>query len=115
MPRYETEIILTAKEDLEKLLLQLGLEQDKIEEFINSVDPKIEELKALLESNSVYSKAEIDNMIENIPTGSGIEVVEQIPEQTKPGSFYFLITGTQSGSGCNSIKVSPNMGIKLVE
>ena len=44
-----------------------------------------------------------------------IIVCEEIPSVKKENTFYFKVTEKQSASGGNqNIKVSPNMGIKIV-
>lgn len=46
---------------------------------------------------------------------SNIIVCEEIPSVKKENTFYFKVTEKQSASGGNqNIKVSPNMGIKIV-
>lgn len=46
---------------------------------------------------------------------SNIIVCEEIPSVKKKNTFYFKVTDKQSASGGNeNIKVSPNMGIKIV-
>lgn len=46
---------------------------------------------------------------------SNIIVCEEIPSVKKKNTFYFKVTEKQSASGGNqNIKVSPNMGIKIV-
>ena len=46
---------------------------------------------------------------------SNIIVCEEIPSVKKVNTFYFKVTEKQSASGGNqNIKVSPNMGIKIV-
>lgn len=46
---------------------------------------------------------------------SNIIVCEEIPSVKKKNTFYFKVTDKQSVSGGNqNIKVSPNMGIKIV-
>ena len=46
---------------------------------------------------------------------SNIIVCEEIPSVKKENTFYFKVTDKQSASGGNeNIKVSPNMGIKIV-
>ena len=46
---------------------------------------------------------------------ANIIVCEEIPSVKKENTFYFKVTEKQSASGGNqNIKVSPNMGIKIV-
>lgn len=58
----------------------------------------------------------LDDIRENILTHSNIVVCSELPTDKKKNTFYFRITDTQSsGSNNGNIKVSPNMGLKVID
>ena len=60
-------------------------------------------------------KDSLDKFYEKLGETSNIIVCEEIPSVKKVNTFYFKVTEKQSASGGNqNIKVSPNMGIKIV-
>ncbi|MDB2086620.1 hypothetical protein [Clostridium paraputrificum] len=60
-------------------------------------------------------KDRLDKFDEKLGEKSNIIVCEEIPSVKKENTFYFKVTEKQSASGGNqNIKVSPNMGIKIV-
>ena len=60
-------------------------------------------------------KDRLDKFDEKLGEKSNIIVCEEIPSVKKVNTFYFKVTEKQSASGGNqNIKVSPNMGIKIV-
>lgn len=60
-------------------------------------------------------KDRLDKFDEKLGEKSNIIVCEEIPSVKKANTFYFKVTEKQSASGGNqNIKVSPNMGIKIV-
>ena len=60
-------------------------------------------------------KDRLDKFDEKLGEKSNIIVCEEIPSVKKKNTFYFKVTDKQSVSGGNqNIKVSPNMGIKIV-
>lgn len=60
-------------------------------------------------------KDRLDNFDKKLGEKSNIIVCEEIPSVKKENTFYFKVTEKQSiGSGNENIKVSPNMGIKIV-
>ena len=60
-------------------------------------------------------KDRLDKFDEKLGEKSNIIVCEEIPSVKKENTFYFKVTDKQSASGGNeNIKVSPNMGIKIV-
>lgn len=60
-------------------------------------------------------KDRLDKFDEKLGEKSNIIVCEEIPSVKKKNTFYFKVTDKQSASGGNeNIKVSPNMGIKIV-
>ena len=60
-------------------------------------------------------KDRLDKFDEKLGEKSNIIVCEEIPSVKKENTFYFKVTEKQSAIGGNqNIKVSPNMGIKIV-
>ena len=60
-------------------------------------------------------KDRLDKFDEKLGEKSNIIFCEEIPSVKKVNTFYFKVTEKQSASGGNqNIKVSPNMGIKIV-
>ena len=60
-------------------------------------------------------KDRLDKFDEKLGEKSNIIVCEEIPSVKKENTFYFKVTEKQSASGGNqNIKVSPNMGIKII-
>lgn len=60
-------------------------------------------------------KDRLDKFDEKLGEKSNIIVCEEIPSVKKVNTFYFKVTEKQSAIGGNqNIKVSPNMGIKIV-
>ena len=60
-------------------------------------------------------KDRLDKFDEKLGEKSNIIVCEEIPSVKKKNTFYFKVTDKLSASGGNeNIKVSPNMGIKIV-
>lgn len=57
----------------------------------------------------------IEEVASQLEEKANIIVCEEIPSVKKENTFYFKVTEKQSASGGNeNIKVSPNMGIKIV-
>lgn len=57
----------------------------------------------------------VDELELHLEEKANIIVCEEIPSVKKENTFYFKVTEKQSASGGNqNIKVSPNMGIKIV-
>lgn len=57
----------------------------------------------------------LDDLRTNILNHSNIIACEELPEIKKKNTFYFKITDKQSVNNNGNIKVSPNMGLKLVD
>ena len=78
---------------------------DEWEKYFKEESGKIEEK---------YTKR-LNNIEISLGEKSNIIVCEEIPSVKKVNTFYFKVTEKQSASGGNqNIKVSPNMGIKIV-
>ncbi len=78
---------------------------DEWEKYFEEESGKIEEK---------YTKR-LNNIEISLGEKSNIIVCEEIPSVKKVNTFYFKVTEKQSASGGNqNIKVSPNMGIKIV-
>ena len=78
---------------------------DEWEKYFEEESGKIEEK---------YTKR-LNNIEISLGEKSNIIVCEEIPSVKKANTFYFKVTEKQSASGGNqNIKVSPNMGIKIV-
>ena len=78
---------------------------DEWEKYFEEESGKIEEK---------YTKR-LNNIEISLGEKSNIIVCEEIPSVKKENTFYFKVTEKQSASGGNqNIKVSPNMGIKIV-
>lgn len=71
---------------------------------------------AIIEKNFSDLPSRLDDIRDNILTHSSIVVCDEIPEIKRKNTFYFKVTDKQSGgSGNGNLKVSPNMGLKLVD
>ena len=78
---------------------------DEWEKYFEEESGKIEEK---------YTKR-LNNIEISLGEKSNIIVCEEIPSVKKVNTFYFKVTEKQSASGGNqNIKVSPNMGIKII-
>ncbi|MDU4147934.1 MAG: BppU family phage baseplate upper protein [Bifidobacterium breve] len=78
---------------------------DKWDKYFEETSGKIEEKYTERLKDIEISLGEKSNII----------VCEEIPSVTKKNTFYFKVTEKQSVSGgSQNIKVSPNMGIKIV-
>lgn len=120
---YEaTDILSTIKFDIDVIA---SLRNDAAIESTNEFSALTLALKSVQEWEKYFEEESgkieekyterLNNIEISLGEKSNIIVCEEIPSAKKKNTFYFKVTEKQSASGGNqNIKVSPNMGIKIV-
>lgn len=120
---YEaTDILSTIKFDIDVIA---SLRDDAAIESTNEFSALTLALKSVQEWEKYFEEESgkieekyterLNNIELSLGEKSNIIVCEEIPSVKKENTFYFKVTEKQSVSGGNqNIKVSPNMGIKIV-
>lgn len=120
---YEaTDILSTTKFDIDVIA---SLRDDAAIESTNEFSALTLALKSVQEWEKYFEEESgkieekyterLNNIEISLGEKSNIIVCEEIPSVKKENTFYFKVTEKQSASGGNqNIKVSPNMGIKIV-